>query len=77
MENEKASKTVRENLKLALVAPTIHNVDQRDMDFMRESWDNMPEIDQVDKDGNRDEKFQLVVPMKNKKHQKQQTEASK
>ena len=51
--------------QLALVAPPIPAVVQRDMDFLRQSWDNMAEVDV-------DQQFQMVVSKKKKKNQKQQ-----
>ena len=56
--------------QLALIAPPIPAVVQRDMDFLRQSWDNMAEIDD-------NQQFQMVVSKKKKKHQKQQAELSK
>jgi hypothetical protein len=56
--------------QLALVAPPIPAAVQRDMDFLRQSWDNMVEVDD-------NQQFQMVVSKKKKKHQKQQAEANK
>jgi hypothetical protein len=50
--------------QLALVAPPILAAVQRDMDFLRQSWDNMAEVDA-------DQQFQMVVSKKKKKIQKQ------
>jgi len=56
--------------QIALGAPTIPVAVQRDMDFLRQSWDNMAEFDA-------NQQFQMVVSKKKKKHQKQQAGVSK
>ena len=53
--------------QLALVAPPIPAAVQRYMDFLRQSWDNMAEVDV-------NQQFQMVV---SKKKKKKQAEASK
>jgi hypothetical protein len=56
--------------QLVLGAPPIPVAVQRDMDFLRQSRDNMAEVDV-------NQPFQMVVSKKKKKNQKQQAEASK
>jgi len=49
--------------QLALVAPPIPAAVQRDMDFLRQSWNNLAEVED-------NQQFQMVVSKKKKKHQK-------
>lgn len=57
--------------QLSIVAPPIPAAVQKNMDFLRQSWDNMAKVDVSN------QQFQMVVSKKKKKHQKQQAEASK
>lgn len=63
-----------EQAKQLAIIPPIPAVVQHDIDFLRESWANMGKFDQVENDPNKH--FQLVVPRKKKKQQKQFVEGS-